>query len=136
MRISRLFPLLVLVLLCSSCGAGHELKSCQDTANRFMELMARGDVRGAYGLCEPSVLNYDGLQDITNNPKNDPVWNDYKGLDFGEGGQKTENNAVAEIRLAPATPTGHDTYVTHFAFRQTDQGWRIIGFKLALKADE
>ena len=136
MRFLKLFPLLTLMLLLPSCGGGLDLNSCQDVAGLFMERMAKGDVRGAYDLCDPSALNYDTLQAITNNPANDPVWNDYKGLEFGEGGQKTDKGEVTEIRLAPATPTGHNDFVVHFAFRKGDKGWKIIGFLLTTKADE
>lgn len=135
MRITKLLPLMLLPLLLSSCGLGAELNSCKDTANRFMELMAKADARGAYELCEPSALNYDSLQEIINNPDNRPVWNDYQGLEFGDGGQKTEKDNAVEIRLAPATPKGHDQFEVHFAFRKTEKGWRVIGFLLSLKSD-
>jgi hypothetical protein len=135
MRISRLFPLLLCALLLASCGGGLDLNSCKDTADLFMERMSKGDIRGAYDLCDSTALNYDALNDIANNPENKAVFNDYKGLEFGEGGQKTDKGEVTEIRLAPATPTGHKGFSAQFAFRKDDKGWKIIGFKLASKAD-
>jgi hypothetical protein len=136
MRISKLIPLVLCALLLASCGGGLDLNSCKDISDLFMERMAKGDIRGAYDLCEPTALNYDALEDIANNPENKAVFNDYKGLEFGEGGQKTDKGEVTEIRLAPATPIGHKGFAAHFAFRKDDKGWKIIGFMLANKADE
>jgi hypothetical protein len=128
-----ILPFLLLSLLLAGCGPGAELASCRDVADLFMERLTKGDHLGAYELCEPEALSMSNLKTIANNPDFDPVMNDYKGLEHGEGGQKEDKEKGAEVRLAPATPTGHEDFAVLFAFRQKTEGWRIIGFKIERK---
>ena len=127
-----IIPILLLSLL-ASCGPGAELTSCRSTADIFMERLAKGDQVGAYELCDENALSMAALQAIATNPDYYPVFDNFQGLEHGEGGQKEDRDGKAEVRLAPAVPKGHTDFVAHFAFRQETEGWRIIGFKLERK---
>jgi hypothetical protein len=120
----------ILLLLLTGCGSPAQLESCRSAADEFMLRLSRGDHNGAYELCDPDSLSMQNLREIANNPKFDPVMNDFKGLEHGDGGQKEERGDVMEIRLAPAKFKGHEGWKVQFAFRHHPGQWKLIGFKI------
>lgn len=123
--------LLPLLLLMAACGS-MEVKNVQSQADLFMERLSKGDVNGAYSLCDPNAVSLDNLRNIANEPTNDTVMNDFQGFRHGEGAQsaKDAEGRITEIRLPPTKFKGHDGWVAHFAFRKVNDEWKIIGFKI------
>ena len=126
-------PLLLIILLMSGCAEAVELSQCRNLADQFMSKLAKRDFAGASELCDPMAIDHDTLTRIANDEKNAPVLDDYQGLEHGDGGQKVEKDETVEVRLAPATPTGHEDYRVNFAFRKIDGEFKLIGFAIEKK---
>ena len=130
MRIHAILILLLAALTLTACGSAADLKACRQVADDFMTNLSRRDFNGAYALCDPLALDQDVLFKIGNNPDYDDLLDNFKGLKHGDGGQALDGATQPEVRLAPATPTGHEHYRVHFAFRKLDTGWKVIGFQI------
>jgi hypothetical protein len=130
-RTQALFLTLALpALMLAGCGGNADLDACRARADAFMQAMARGDFNGAYELCDPAALNFDGLRTTRNAAANDAVFENFRGLRHGSGGHERATAGFREIQLPPAEVSGAPGYRLHFAFRHYDEGWRIIGFRI------
>lgn len=130
MRIHTILMLVLVAFMLSSCGAAADLNSCRKVADDFMARLAKRDFNGAYALCDPMALDQDVLFKIGNSPAYETLLDNYKGLNHGDGGQLLDGSSPPEVRLAPATPDGHDGFRVHFAFRKLDTGWKVIAFQI------
>jgi hypothetical protein len=120
---------LVLVLLLSGCGAYADMNDCRKLADDFAARLSKGDYLGAYEMCDPDALNHDTLQRIVN--ENPGAFDNFAGIEHGEGGNLQEKGDVRELRLAPANLG--PKHVVHFMFRDEGQGWKVVGFRLEPK---
>lgn len=121
------------LLLLAGCSAALDLPATRNTAERFMERMARGDMNGAYDLCDPNSVTLDTLQRIANNPDYADVFRNYKGLSHGDGGKHEKREAFTDVRLSPAEILGEPGWVAHFALRRYDEGWQVMAFSIEKK---
>jgi hypothetical protein len=126
----RMAVISLTVLLLAGCADAFDLNATRNVSERFMEKLARGDINGAYELCDPNALSRDTLDDIANKAEYANLYRKFKGLDHGEGGQKDTSGAYTDVRLSPAKIRGEDGWIAHFALRKYDEGWKIIGFRI------
>jgi hypothetical protein len=121
---------LTVLLAVPGCSKAADMSVCRGLANQFMNKLARGDLAGAYDMCDPNVISYDGLLAIRNNPDLDDLWDHYTSLVHGDGGQLSTEGAFRELRLAPATVRDKPGFVVHIRFRLYDEGWRVMAFQV------
>lgn len=118
-----------LAMLLGGCGAYADMNECRKVADTFAARMAKADYAGAYELCHPDALNHDTLQRIAN--ENPGAFDNFAGIEHGEGGNLQEKGSVRELRLAPAELG--PSHIVHFMFRDEGQGWKVIGFRMEPK---
>lgn len=130
MRCVKLASILLLMMV-TACGS-YEVKNVQSDADRFMELLSRGDANGAFAMCDPNAVSLQVLQNIGNNPDYDEVLDDFQGFEHQEGAQskRDADDKLTELRLAPTKFKGHEGWLAHFVFRRIDDDWKIIAFKI------
>jgi hypothetical protein len=122
--------LMICVVLLAGCSAAIDLTATRNVADRFMERLARGDLTGAYDMCDPNALTYDTLQQIANNPRFNEVFRNYQGLSHGEGGRRESRGEFTDVVLAPASVVGHEGWTVRFGLRRFDDGWKIMAFQI------
>lgn len=125
-----LLSLLLLMLALAGCRAALDLPATRNIADRFMHRMARGDIAGAYDLCDPNSVTLDTLQRIANNPRYADVFRNYDGMSHGDGGKHEQREEFTDVRLSPAKVLGEEGWVANFALRRYDDTWLVMAFSI------
>lgn len=122
--------LAISVLLLAGCSAGLNLPGSRGFADQFMEKLAKGDINGAWEMCDENQLSRDTLERIANNPDFAELFRDYKGLEHGQGGQFTAGDNFDEILLSPATLKGKPGWQVRFGLRKYPDGYKVMAFQI------
>lgn len=128
-------PLACLCLLLCACAQGNAVKMCQPLAERFLECMAKSQFEDAHALCRADNLSLDDLKAWAADPGNKSMLKDYKGVEWGDGGQYTEKNPDFFDQPTFRTPqvntlTGRPDVNVQFMFRREDTRWFIASFAM------
>ncbi len=126
----QLLGIFLLALLVSGCADALHLTATRNTADLFMAKVARGDINGAWEMCDPAALSRETLERVAYHERYADLFRNYSGLNHGDGGQKTEGEAFTDVRLAPAAVEGAPGWIANFVLRKTDADWKIIAFEI------
>lgn len=125
--------LLVLgLLMLTGCSYGAALDGGRAAAERFTELMARGDIEQAHTLCDPQSVTVDELRRILDN--NGSLLKGYQGVEFVSGGELRTVNGVSTLRIQGNRLKGRPDVSVSYGFRREGARWLITGF--AIKSGE
>ncbi len=129
-RLMTVSLLALALCACSDISSAFDLNATRNTADQFMQRLAKGDINGAYEMCDHDALSRDTLDRIANNADYAEMFRNYKGLEHGKGGERKPGTEFVDVTLAPATVLGEKGWQAQFALRKQDEGWKIIAFQI------
>jgi hypothetical protein len=129
-RLMTVSLLALALCACSDISSAFDLNATRNTADQFMGKLAKGDVNGAYEMCDHDALSRDTLDRIANNARYSELFRKYEGLEHGDGGERKPGAEFVDVTLAPAKVLGEKGWQAQFALRKKDEGWKIIAFQI------
>ncbi|MBX3459887.1 MAG: hypothetical protein KF696_07965 [Planctomycetes bacterium] len=122
--------LLLISVLLAGCSAGMNLPGSRGFADQFMEKLAKGDINGAWEMCDHNQLSRDTLDRIANNPEFTELFRGYKGLEHGQGGNFSSHDGFDEVLLSPAKLKGQPEWQVRFGLRKYPDGYKVMAFQI------